>query len=120
MKNENENLRKENELQGTDGFQPGRRKALTVGALLVPTIVTLHATPAWAQTDYTITAYRYGTHAGLCRNPKFKPDANPNSPRSQQFIECPDQIPPGHGRDIHWDSEFEGQEGSDTTDLNSW
>lgn len=72
-------------------FCPGRRQALKIGAVLVPTIITLQATPAWAQTDYTMMAYRYGTNAGLCRNPKFNPNANANSPNSQEFIRCPSQ-----------------------------
>ncbi len=58
------------------GFSPGRRQALIVGSLLVPTIVTLHGTPAWAQTDYTMTAYRYGDNAGKCRNPHYNPNAD--------------------------------------------
>ena len=72
-----------------DGLLPGRRKVLIAGALLVPTIATLHATPAWAQTDYTMTAYRYGSNTGLCRNPHFNPQANPQSQAGQEFIECP-------------------------------
>lgn len=70
------------------GFQPGRRKAMIVGALLVPRIVTLHGTPAWAQTDYTMTAYRYGDNAGLCRNPEYDPNADPNTEKGQEFVEC--------------------------------
>ena len=66
----------------------GRRKVMTAAALLVPAIATLHATPAWAQTDYTMTAYTYGANKGLCRNPKFNPNANPNSTAGQEFIEC--------------------------------
>jgi hypothetical protein len=57
-----------------------RRKLLTAGALIVPAIVTLHATPAWAQTDYTMTAYRYGTNQGMCRNP--------DSASDEEFIPC--------------------------------
>ena len=65
------------------GFQPGRRKVMIAGALLVPTIVTLHGTPAWAaQTNYIVTAYRYGVNKGLCRNP------NPNAPADEEFIPC--------------------------------
>jgi hypothetical protein len=67
----------------------GRRKVMTAAALLVPAIATLHATPAWAETDYTMTAYRYGTNAGRCRNPNFNPNANPNSTAGQEFIDCP-------------------------------
>ena len=73
-----------------DGIDEGRRRALRTGAILVPTIVTLHATPAFAQTDYTMVAYRYGVNSGLCRNPHFNPSANPNSTAGQEFIECPD------------------------------
>ena len=57
--------------------------------LLVPAIATLHATPAWAQTDYTMTAYRYGTNAGQCKNPDFNPNANPGSTAGTEFIDCP-------------------------------
>lgn len=82
--------RRESETRpGEDGLVPGRRKVLIAGALLVPTIATLHATPAWAQTDYTMTAYRYGTNEGLCRNPNFNPHASQNSQNGQEFIECP-------------------------------
>jgi hypothetical protein len=75
--------------------RPVRRRILKAGALLVPTIVTLHATPAWAQTDYTLVAYRYGVNAGLCRNPNYNPNANPNSTAGQEFIECPNDWQPG-------------------------
>ena len=71
-----------------NGFQPGRRKVMIAGALLVPTIVTLHGTPAWAQTDYELTAYRYGDNKGKCRNPFYNDQANDNSPNSEEFIEC--------------------------------
>ena len=67
----------------------GRRKVMTAAALLVPAIATLHATPAWAQTDYTMTAYRYGTNAGQCKNPDFNPNANPGSTAGTEFIDCP-------------------------------
>ena len=92
-------------------FRPGRRKALKVGAMLVPTIVTLHATPAWAQTDYTMTAYRYGVNQGLCRNPKFNPNANPNSTDGQEFIECQSR-----GRD-HDSSSSDQQAGPGTIEF---
>jgi hypothetical protein len=72
-----------------EDFRSARRQALKIGALIVPAIATLHATPAWAQTDYTMVAYRYGTNAGLCRNPKFDPTADPTSPEGQEFIRCP-------------------------------
>ena len=72
-----------------DGLRRGRREVIKAGALLVPTIATLHAMPAWAQTDYTMTAYRYGTNKDKCRNPHFNPNANPNSQAGQEFIECP-------------------------------
>lgn len=70
-----------------------RRKALITGALLVPTIITLHATPAWAQTDYTSVAYKYGNHKGLCRNPDFDPNADPTADDAtehvlDEFVEC--------------------------------
>jgi hypothetical protein len=70
-----------------------RRRVLKTGALLVPAILTLRATPAWAQTDYTVTAYRYGVNAGLCRNPDFNPRAG-GGPRSVEFIPCPPQSSP--------------------------
>ncbi len=93
----------ENELGGGDTstpqdknrFRPGRRELIKVGALLVPTIVTLHATPAWAQNKYEMVAYRYGVNQGLCRNPQYRADAPPTSRNSQEFIECP----PGRGGD---------------------
>lgn len=67
-----------------------RRDVLKTGATLVPVILTLHAAPAWAGTDYTRVAYRYGIHAGLCRNPNF--DANSNAPwKRDKFMPC-DQI----------------------------
>jgi len=67
-----------------------RRAVLKAGAILVPTIVTLHASPAWAQTDYTVTAYVYGTNAGLCRNPNFQ--AGSSAPwKKDEFMPC-DQI----------------------------
>lgn len=72
-----------------DEFRSTRRKVLKAGALLVPAIVTLRATPAWAQTDYTITPYRYGVGAGLCKNPKFNPNADPGSTAGTEFIPCP-------------------------------
>jgi len=72
-----------------DKIQSGRRKIIIAGALLVPTIVTLHGTPAWAQTDYTMTAYKYGDHAGTCKNPSWNPNANPESTAGQEFIDCP-------------------------------
>lgn len=65
-----------------------RRRLLQAGAVLVPTILTLHATPAWAQTDYTMTAYRYGVNKGKCRNSNYNPNANPNSEAGKEFIEC--------------------------------
>jgi len=71
------------------GFRPGRRKVVIAGALLVPTIVTLHGTPAWAQTDYFMTAYKYGDGAGKCKNPHWNPNANPDSTAGQKFVDCP-------------------------------
>ena len=71
-----------------------RRRLIKTGATLVPLVYTLHAIPAWAQTDYTATAYRYGTNAGLCRNPHFNPRANPNSHAGREFVPCP----PGQSR----------------------
>lgn len=64
-----------------------RRRVLKAGALLVPTIMTLHAAPAWAQTDYTLVAYMYGEGAGLCKNPKWKPDSPGQG--QEKYIECP-------------------------------
>jgi len=88
-----------------DGIRPARRKIMIAGALLVPTIVTLHGTPAWAQTDYTVTAYRYGDNAGKCKNPNYNPNANENSQASQEFIDCQT------GR-THEDDSGEGQQDS--------
>ena len=78
-----------------------RRAVLKTGAILIPTIMTLHASPAWAATDYTVTAYRYGANAGLCRNPDFdgRPGRadrgrDPHSERSraswkqEEFVPC--------------------------------
>ena len=67
----------------------GRRAVVKAGAVLVPMIVTLRAMPAWAQVDYTQTAYRYGVGAGLCKNPKFNPSAAPGSTAGTEFIPCP-------------------------------
>jgi hypothetical protein len=61
----------EKEITQGEQTRRSRRAVLKTGAILVPTIVTLHASPAWAETDYTLTAYRYGANAGLCRNPDF-------------------------------------------------
>jgi len=93
-----------------NGSRPGRRKVLKAGALLVPTIVTLHGMPAWAQTDYTMTAYRYGVNKGLCRNPKFNPNADPNSQAGREFVECKRR-----GRDHDYDSGT--QESGPTVDF---
>lgn len=70
------------------GFSPERRKALIVGSLLVPTIITLYGTPAWAATDYSMTAYRYGDHTGLCRNPDFDPYASSDDDEGPEFVSC--------------------------------
>ena len=110
-------------LETTDSeFKPGRRKALQIGALVVPTIVTLHATPAWAATDYTVVAYRYGDNAGLCRNPKFNPMASPTSPNGQEFIACPDGSPGGGGgpRASNTSGDATGQSGLGPTDIRVW
>jgi len=96
-----------------DQFRQGRRRALKAGAVLVPTIVTLHATPAWAQTDYTMVAYRYGTHAGLCRNAHFNPRANPNSHAGQEFIECNK----GGKEHVVFQEEFEAPSDSELQDI---
>lgn len=70
-------------------FERGRRKVLTAGAILVPAIITLHATPAWAGTDYTVTAYRYGTQKGLCRNPDYDPNQSDDECSDEpEFIPC--------------------------------
>jgi len=76
----------------TDEHRDSRRWMIKTGAMLVPAIMTLRATPAWAQTDYTITAYRYGVGAGLCKNPKFNPNASEHSTAGQEFIPCPSGV----------------------------
>jgi hypothetical protein len=88
------------------GSQETRRRVIKAGAALLPVILTLRATPAWAQTDYTTTAYRYGTNKGLCRNPKFDPNASPQSTEGQEFVPCADNNPltptvPGSGSRIN-------------------
>ena len=83
---------------GSEQHRSNRRRLLKTGAAIVPTIITLHAAPAWAQTDYTMVAYRYGANAGLCKNPNFNPNANANSTAGQEFIQCPDSIKRGRGR----------------------
>ena len=70
-----------------------RRGLIKTGAILLPAILTLRATPAWAQTDYTKTAYLYGTNKGLCKNAHFNPNANPDSTAGTEFIPCK---PPGN------------------------
>ena len=67
-----------------------RRRLLKSGALLIPVVLTLRARPAWAQTDYMTTAYTYGENAGLCRNPKYNPQASPGTKPGTEFIPCPD------------------------------
>lgn len=67
-----------------------RRRLLKAGALAVPSILTLHASPAWAGTDYTLSPYRYGVNAGRCRNPNFDPNAAPGSAAGEEFVSCPD------------------------------
>lgn len=73
-----------------------RRSILKTGAWLIPSIVTLHATPASAGNDYTMVAYRYGDHAGLCRNPRFNPHAQ-GGPRSEEFVPCSENDSGGRG-----------------------
>ena len=68
----------------------GRRRVLKTGAALVPVMMTLHASPAWAETDYTLTAYTYGTNAGLCRNPNFQAGSG-SLWKKDEFMPC-DQI----------------------------
>jgi len=69
-----------------------RRDLLKAGVSAVPLIITLHAAPAWAATDYTRVAYRYGANAGKCRNPNFQPGSN--SPwKKDEFITCGDTRP---------------------------
>ena len=90
-----------------------RRSLIKAGAILLPAVLTLRATPAWAQTDYTVTAYRYGTNQGLCRNPHFNPNASPDSTAGQEFIPCkkgirsnntPEAETPQSGNDpLHFD-----------------
>ena len=92
------------------GFKSGRRRALKTGAFLVPTILTLHAAPAWAVTDYTETAYRYGLNAGLCKNSNYNPQASPTSEAGQEFVDC-GSGGPERGRVTH-DSDNTGQTGS--------
>ena len=75
------------EIEGS-GFDSSRRRAIKAGSFAIPTIVTLHALPAWASTDYTRVAYSYGVNAGKCRNPNYNPNANPNSPAGQEFVDC--------------------------------
>ncbi len=82
-----------------------RRSILKTGALLIPSIVTLHATPASAGTDYTMMAYRYGDHAGLCRNPKFKPHAQ-GSPVSEEFVPCEENDRGGRGGRNRYEDEW--------------
>lgn len=64
-----------------------RRRLLKAGAVAVPSILTLHASPVWAGTDYTRNAYTYGINAGKCSNPNFNRDADPTG---EEFISCPD------------------------------
>jgi len=91
----------EKEITQGEPAHRSRRAVLKTGAILVPTIVTLHASPAWARTDYTQTAYRYGVNAGLCRNPDFdgRPghadrgrDPDPDRSRArwkkEEFVPC--------------------------------
>jgi len=66
-----------------------RRDVLKAGVVAVPLILTLHASPAWAATDYTKIAYRYGVNAGKCRNPNFQ--AGSNAPwKKDEFVPCSD------------------------------
>ena len=64
--------------------QRSRRDLLKAGVTLVPVVITLHAVPAHASTDYTTVAYRYGVNAGLCRNPNH----DPTSETSSEFVAC--------------------------------
>lgn len=64
-----------------------RRSLLKTGAVVIPTIVTLHASPAWATTDYTMVAYQYGANRGLCRNPNFDPSSSAPWKR-EEFMPC--------------------------------
>lgn len=73
-----------------DEHRDSRRWMIKTGAMLVPAIMTLRATPAWAQTDYTVTAYRYGVGAGLCKNPDYNPNAAEHSTAGQEFVPCPE------------------------------
>jgi len=90
-----------------------RRDVLKTGAALVPVIMTLHAAPAWAATDYTMVAYTYGTNAGLCRNPNFDPNSGADW-KSQEFMPC-DQI-----RRFGGTTESESQTTSGTQDIVSF
>ena len=72
-----------------EATRQARRGLIKTGAILLPAVLTLRATPAWAQTDYTITAYRYGVGKGLCKNPQFNPNANPDSTAGTEFVPCP-------------------------------
>ena len=64
-----------------------RRDVLKAGVVAIPMILTLHASPASAAIDYTVTAYRYGTNAGKCRNPNFQ--AGSSAPwKKDEFIPC--------------------------------
>jgi len=81
--------------------QRSRRDVLKSGVALVPVIMTLHAAPAWAATDYTKVAYRYGVNAGLCRNPNFDPTSN-SSWKRDEFIPCEKNK---HAGDPSWETE---------------
>lgn len=81
--------RKDDRPEPGNGADSSRRRLLKSGALLVPVVLTLRARPAWAQTDYMLTAYTYGENAGLCRNPKYNPSANPGSRSGTEFVPCP-------------------------------
>jgi hypothetical protein len=76
-----------------ESTRQSRRGLIKTGAILLPAVLTLRATPAWAQTDYTTTAYRYGTNAGLCKNANFNANAAPDSAAGQEFLPCPDVTP---------------------------
>ena len=87
-----------------------RRDVLKAGVTAVPIILTLHAAPAWAATDYTMSAYRYGVNAGLCRNPSFQPGSS--SPwKKDEFMPC-EQIKRSGGSRISWESETTDPTGS--------
>lgn len=103
----------------TDSAARSRRDVLKTGATLVPVMMTLYAAPAWAQTDYTQTAYRYGANAGLCRNPNFDP--NSSAPwKRDEFMPCEEIRRGGNKTAETLPDEPTGQTGDGTKDILSF